>query len=508
MVSKFKLTLFSILFGLVLLAVPARAETVIATTNITFADTILAKVVSEIYNIPQVIVGRDSVSNDTLNLLKQLNATDIIIIGGPVVVSYKVENELESLGYNVTRIWGVTRFETSALVAKTFWNNASEAVILTGELTHEGNNFRKVTLVRQAVDLAIEKRIPILIVPPGEGIEDLQNKHVLDALIILGVKKVYVFSTIGNLSRLTDALNMLNISYEVVKYYQPKNCTPIRIAVPANALWNETPEVFIYKKCVELVPVEPNVTLENLRNMGVSIVLLNFTDIASFRKAVINETREKVGKGEKKLIKVLSGNILNVLGEIEENEQCYNETIELLNNNGTDVAFKKLLECLKIKNEYRWTRELYINDSVTKNLTKETKEIVNRYVRVLRNLTNATWEDIEIRDEMPDPVEIRNRIKKIRNIIGNLTWNGTICIPRIVCARDPLTGREDVFPTSCDIPPGWVRIPCTENITARNNTACAQVITCAINPLTGNETVFPTPCDVPAGWKIVPCSRT
>jgi len=501
---------FSILFSLVLLAVPTRAETVIATTNITFADIILAKVVSEIYNIPQVIVGKDSISNDTLNLLRELNATDIVIIGGPAVVSYKVENELKSLGYNVTRIWGVTRFETSALVAKTFWSNASEAVVLTGELTHEGNNFRKITLVRQAVDLAIEKGIPILIVPPGEGIEDLQNKHVLDALLILGVRKVYIFSTVGNLSRLTDALNMLNISYEVVRYYQPKNCIPIRIAVPADALWNETPEVFIYRRCVEIVPVEPNVTLENLRNMRVSIVLLNLTDIASFRKVVINETKGKVGKEEKKLIKVLSGNMLNVLGEIEGNEQCYNETIELLNNNGTDVAFKKLLECLKEENEYRWTRGLYINDSVIKNLTKEAKDILNKYVRALRNLTNATWEDIiiEIRDELPDPIEIRNRIKRIRNIIGNLTWNGTICIPRIVCARDPLTGREDAFPTLCDIPPRWIRIPCTENITARNNTACAQVITCAIDPLTGNETVFPTPCDVPAGWKIVPCSRT
>jgi len=502
------LVLFGILFGVVLLAVPTKAETVIATTNITFADTILAKVVSEIYNIPQVIVGRDGISNDTLNLLKELNATDIIIIGGPAVVSYKVENELKSLGYNVTRIWGVTRFETSALVAKFFWSNASEAVILTGELTHEGNNFRKITLVRQAEDLAIDRSIPILIVPPGEGIEDLQNKHVLDALIILGVKKVYIFSTVGNLSRLTDALNMLNISYEAIRYYKPKNCTPIRIAVPADALWNETPEVFIYKRCIELVPVEPNVTLQDLRNMGVSIVLWNYTDIANFRKAVKNETKEKVGKGEKKLTKFISGNILNVLSEIEENSTCYNESIELLNNNNTYEAFKRLLECLKARNEYRWTRELYINDSAIKNLTKETKEIVNRYVRVLKNLTNVTWEDIEIRDEMPDPIEMRNRIKKIRDIIGNLTWNGTICIPRVICAKDPLTGREDMFPTSCDIPPGWVRIPCTVNITARNNTACAQVITCAINPLTGNETVFPTPCDVPAGWKVVPCSKS
>jgi len=460
----------TILFVFWVLAIPIRAETVIATTNITFADTILAKVVSEIYNIPQVIVGRDSISNETLSLLKELHATDIIIIGGPAVVSYKVEDELKNLGYNVTRIWGVTRFETSALVAKFFWSNASEAVILTGELTNEGNNFRKITLVRQAEDLAIEKSIPILIVPPGEGIEDLQNKDVLDALISLGVRKVYIFSTIGNLSRLTSALNSLNISYEVVKYYQPRNCTPIRIAVPANALWNETPEVFIYKKCVELVPVEPNVTLEDLRNMNISIALLNLTDIVNFTKDVRKEIKEKVGKEGRKIIGLIANNILNALedmAEIAENasiqyRQCYNETIELLKNNETEKAFIKLLECLKMRNEYRWKVGLYVRDSIIKNLTEAVKEMYNRRVKVLKNLTNLT-EDIEIRDEMPDLMEIKRRIMTIKDIIWkirNTVRNNTVCIQVITCAVDPLTGKMGIFPTPCDVPLGWEKIPC------------------------------------------------
>jgi len=465
----------TILFVFGVLTIPTRAETVIATTNITFADTILAKVVSEIYNIPQVIVGRDSISNETLSLLKELNTTSIIIIGGPAVVSYEVEDELKNLGYNVTRIWGVTRFETSALVAKFFWSNASEAVILTGELTNEGNNFRKIALVRQAEDLAIEKEIPILIVPPGEGIEDLEHKDVFDALLALGVKKVYIFSTVGNLSRLTSALDSLNISYEIIKYYQPKNCTPIRIAVPADALWNETPEVFVYKKCVEIVPVEPNVTLEDLRNMNISIVLLNLTDLANFRKAVKEEIKEKVRKEEKKIIGLIANNILNALEdmvEIVENisiqyRQCYNEIIELLKNNETEKAFMKLLECLKVKNEYRWRIGLYIRDSVIKNLTETVKEMYNRRVRVLKNLMNFT-EDIEIRrDEMPDPIEIKMRMMLIKDIvwrIRNTVRNNTVCIQVVTCAIDPLTGKAGIFPTPCDVPLGWEQVPCNRII--------------------------------------------
>jgi len=466
--------LISLFFIFGVLGLPVRAETVIATTNITFADTILAKVVSEIYDIPQVIVGRSSISNDTLNLLKELNATDIIIIGGPAVVSYNVEEELKNLGYNVTRIWGVTRFETSALVAKFFWSTSSEAVILTGELVHEGNNFRKITLVRQAEDLAIEKGIPILIVPPGEEINDLQHKDVLDALMSLGVEKVYIFSTIGNLSRLTSALDSLNISYEIMKYYKPKNCTPIRIAVPADALWNETPEVFIYKKCIELVPVEANVSLEDLRNMNISIVLLNPKDIANFTNAVREEMREKARKEERKIIGLIAKNMLNALGdmaEIAENysiqyRQCYNETIELLKNNETEEAFKKLLECLKIRNEYRWRERTFIKDSVLKNLREEIREMINRRLMVLRNLTNAS-EDIEIRDAMPDPIEIRKRMELIRSIvwkIRNTTGNNKFCIQVITCAIDPITGREMKFPTPCDVPNGWRIVPCANTM--------------------------------------------
>ncbi|RIB35684.1 MAG: hypothetical protein BXU00_01130 [Candidatus Nanoclepta minutus] len=462
------LLIFLFVFGF--LGISVRADTVIATTNITFADTILAKVVSEIYDIPQVIVGRNAISNDTLNLLRELNATDIIIIGGPAVVSYNVEDELKSLGYRVTRIWGVTRFETSALVAKFFWSNSSEAVILTGELTNEGNNFRKITLVRQAEDLAIEKGIPILIVPPGEGIEGLEHKDVLDALLALGVKKVYIFSTIGNLSKLTSALDSLNISYEVVRYYQPRNCTPIRIAVPADALWNETPEVFIYKRCVELVPVEPNVTLEDLRNMNISIVLLNLTDLVNFRKAVKEEMKEKVRKEERKMISLIANNILNALediAEIAENasvqyRQCYNETIELLKDNKTEEAFIKFIECLRMRNEYRWRNGLYIKDSVIKDIREMVKEMFNRRIRVLKNLTNLT-EDIEIRDEMPDPMEVRNRIMLIKGIfwrLRNTTRNNTVCIQVITCATDPLTGKAGIFPTPCDVPQWWEIVPC------------------------------------------------
>jgi len=474
------------------LVIPVKAETVIATTNITFADTIVAKVVSEVYNIPQVIVGRDSISNDTLSLLQELNATNIIIIGGPAVVSYNVENELKSLGYNVTRIWGVTRFETSALVAKFFWSNASEAVILTGELTNEGNNFEKIALVRQAEDLAIEKGIPILIVPPGEGISDLANKYVLDALIILGVKKVYIFSTLGNLSRLTDALSMLNISYEIVTSYQPENCTPIKIAVPVNASWEEIPQIFIYKKCVEIIPVEPNVTLEELMNMNVSIVLLNSTDIAEFKMDVINEMKEKVGKERRGIIKLISRNIFNDLDEIEENKQCYNETIELLKNNETEEAFKELLECLKTENENRWKNGIYINDSTIENVTEGIGEIVNGYGRILRDLINFTG-DVEIENGTFNPEEIRDRIKVIREAIRDIrdyillngTINISVCIPMFICAIDPSTGKEYMFLWSCDVPSGWKIVPCNLPIPTLSNHSHGP-IPLVIPPITNN----------------------
>ncbi|MEM4915297.1 MAG: hypothetical protein QXT85_00915, partial [Nanopusillaceae archaeon] len=156
-----------IISSCLVLFTPISAETVLATTKITYADTILAKVVSEIFGYPQILLERDKLSNETINKLRELNITEILIIGGPAVVSFNVEKELIDLGYNVIRIWGVERFETSALVAKYFWENSEEAVLITEELANERANFRILSLVREAVEYSINNKVPLLITTPG-----------------------------------------------------------------------------------------------------------------------------------------------------------------------------------------------------------------------------------------------------------------------------------------------------------------------------------------------------
>ena len=469
-----KIKVLSILIFLAVLLIPVKAETVLATTKVTFADTILAKVISAIYGYPQVIVDKNNVSNETLGLLKELNATNIIIIGGPAVVSYKVESELENLGYNVIRIWGVTRYETSALVAKYFWNTTDEAVILTRELTSENNNVVKLTIVRDAVNLAIDKKIPILITPTY-GLE----KNVIDALLSLGVKKVYIFSLARNLTNLTEDLRALNISYEIERSYVPSNCTPIKIAVPMNLSWREVPSIFIYGRCVEIVPIGGNVTPEYLRKMNVSMALFNVSAIAKFKRMVVRQIIEKAKRIEKRememLSRMLENRIQDMLADIEERinevpqyKYCYNEVLSYLNKNETYKAFRIALECLGKINEYRWKERIYVRDLEIRNLSRVINRIRENYISLCKRLlneTNMTSKDLMelcIRQKLPDLWRIRLTLWRMIRRRMNHT-NTTYCVQVVTCACGP-SGKCGVFPTPCDVPPSWKKVPCSKII--------------------------------------------
>ncbi|MEM4882085.1 MAG: hypothetical protein QXN76_00885, partial [Nanopusillaceae archaeon] len=296
-----------IISSCLVLFTPISAETVLATTKITYADTILAKVVSEIFGYPQILLERDKLSNETINKLRELNITEILIIGGPAVVSFNVEKELIDLGYNVIRIWGVERFETSALVAKYFWENSEEAVLITEELANERANFRILSLVREAVEYSINNKVPLLITTPGN-----LEKNVLDALISLGVKRVKIFTITGNLGDIPEELESLNISYEIKREKLAKNCNVLRIGVPSDALWNLTQEILIYGRCIEIVPLE-NISEEYLKEQNISVIILNLSDVLKFRENfVYREMIEKRKKVTERLTNILKERIYDI----------------------------------------------------------------------------------------------------------------------------------------------------------------------------------------------------
>lgn len=84
-----------------------------------YPDALTAAPLSKKYNAPILLTQSVGINGMVLGEIKRLNAKNIIILGGPAVVSENTVNVLKNMGVNCTRIYGKDRYETSVKVAKT-----------------------------------------------------------------------------------------------------------------------------------------------------------------------------------------------------------------------------------------------------------------------------------------------------------------------------------------------------------------------------------------------------
>ena len=106
---------------------------VIVCTGTDFADSLSAAALGK----PIILVQNTLQNNQKKYLASMTGDKDIYIIGGTGAVSDKVKNELSAYG-TTTRIGGKTRYETSANVAKQFFDNAPVGVLAYGQNFPDG----------------------------------------------------------------------------------------------------------------------------------------------------------------------------------------------------------------------------------------------------------------------------------------------------------------------------------------------------------------------------------
>jgi putative cell wall-binding protein len=82
-------------------------------------------------DLPILLTRPNELPEPTLNAIQNLKPNKIIIIGGHMAVSTKVENQLKEIAY-VERIWGETRHETAVETASKI-DNLDTIVITDGE---------------------------------------------------------------------------------------------------------------------------------------------------------------------------------------------------------------------------------------------------------------------------------------------------------------------------------------------------------------------------------------
>ena len=217
--------------------------TAILVTNITYADYLVANVVGHIYKLPVYVVYQDPVDiNNTVQMLVNNNVTNVVIIGGPAVISNLLLQDLNQSNISYLWIWGTTRYDTSSYVALYFWNSSSGAVLITRDLVNEHVSPDKLQLVTEAIQYAEENDEPILIVPNG-----VLTESTLYALEKLNVSNVVIFTgASSSLGNITDQLSSLNISYEIYSNNQPPiHCQNyLYVNITSNTSWEDIREIF------------------------------------------------------------------------------------------------------------------------------------------------------------------------------------------------------------------------------------------------------------------------
>ncbi|MDY6778872.1 MAG: cell wall-binding repeat-containing protein [Candidatus Nanohaloarchaea archaeon] len=182
---------------------PENINTVIVTSTANYPDALVATPAASKLGVPILLTNKNQLPQATEQALKTFSPSKVVLIGGELVISQQVESQL-STNYNVTRLWGMTRYGTAVQVAEYFWPEGSDsAMLVENERTDQRGN-----VLSLAKELARDREDPLFLTPSGEI-----PATVLSQLEQLGVEEVTYVGT--NLSASAESqLQELNITVE------------------------------------------------------------------------------------------------------------------------------------------------------------------------------------------------------------------------------------------------------------------------------------------------------
>lgn len=166
-------------------------DTVIVASTANFPDAMVSAGPATKLGIPVLLTGKDQLSQSTRQTIERFDVNEVIIVGGPAVVSEDVESELSSLVNSTTRLWGMSQIGTSIEVSDYFWSSGSEEVIIAQYPLDEDKGYRLLMAVKNEMQEEVEgEDAPILVSDEGS----LSTK-VLQEVEDLGATEARVYST-------------------------------------------------------------------------------------------------------------------------------------------------------------------------------------------------------------------------------------------------------------------------------------------------------------------------
>ncbi len=170
-------------------------------------DYIVASIYASTKKIPLVLVDPDNIQSQISNELAGYRSKGyqrLLIIGGESAISGNVENDLNSMGFLVSRLWDWNRYGTAARVSIDLWGEADQVVMTNGE---DYGGF----LVAQLA--ALERGTPILFIR-----NDTVPMETSDAISKLGVESVILVSSDGGA---LASLRSMGLAVETIEAAAP-----------------------------------------------------------------------------------------------------------------------------------------------------------------------------------------------------------------------------------------------------------------------------------------------
>ena len=179
-----------------------------------FPDALCGAPLAAEHEAPILLTSRYRLEEQTRTQLRRLDVENVFLIGGTGVISSSVEDQIEDMGIDVTRIAGSDRYETALLVAQEL-DSFDQAIIVTGD------NFPDALSI---APIAGMKGYPILLTEKYSlptGLLSYLNREVDDTIVVggTGVVSTNVYNQLPSPLRLSgDDRYATNLA--VIRYFE------------------------------------------------------------------------------------------------------------------------------------------------------------------------------------------------------------------------------------------------------------------------------------------------
>ncbi|CCY47443.1 cell wall-associated serine proteinase [Peptostreptococcus anaerobius CAG:621] len=163
------------------------ADTVVLASGKNNADALVSASFANLKKAPILLTDTYSTDDSVIREIERLKAKNVIIVGGESSVGHSVETNMKSKGYNVRRLSGATRYETSAMIAQEVKDatGSNKAILINGS---------KEADALTVSSLATKKDLPV-IMAKSNGID----RSVKDKLDSWNLQEIYVVGGTGSL---------------------------------------------------------------------------------------------------------------------------------------------------------------------------------------------------------------------------------------------------------------------------------------------------------------------